>query len=76
MISTFLLLVISLFFVYQYRLGNIVSNSNSSSRLFNFLDYSNFFRFTAILIVLNIFKTNLFNVIFGMSEDFYIKCGY
>ena len=73
--STIALLFLAFLFIYQYDQGNIINNTYSSNRLINIFDYSNFYRFTAVLIIISIFKNNPKAMLFGISEDYYVKYG-
>lgn len=74
-VSSILLIFLGIFYINQYKLGNIVLSSNTTNRLVSFLDYSNFFRFQAIIILIMILRDNFFDVLFGMSNDFYLEIG-
>lgn len=74
-ISTIILFLVGIYFIDQYKLGNIFWGDELSTRLFNFLDYSNLFRFMANIAVLSIFYLNPKKLLFGITDAEYIKYG-
>ena len=75
-ISSVILILLGAFYIQQYKLGNIVNNDFVSKRILNFLDYSNFFRFTAIINIIFLFKSYPQNLLFGVTRSQYIEMGY
>ena len=56
-ISSFALVGLGVFYLYQFYQGNIFWGDEISNRLYNFLDYSNFYRFfTLVTLVIMFFK--------------------
>ena len=74
-ISSLALFLLGIFYIIQYKMGNIIFTSNSVNRLFTLLDLSNFFRFTAIIIVVLLFKNNLPKLLTGITDAEFIKFG-
>lgn len=73
-ISSVALILLGLFYIQQYKNGNIIMN-DSSSRLFTFLDYSNYFRFQTIIVLLSCYLVSLRYFVFGIDNETYIKLG-
>lgn len=74
-ISTILLIIIGFYYIEQYKLGNIFWGDNVSTRLFNFLDYSNLFRFVANVAIIMIFYFHPRKLMFGITTSEYINYG-
>lgn len=74
-ISTILLVIIGFYYIEQYKLGNIFWGDELSTRLFNFLDYSNLFRFVVNIAVLIIFYKFPKKLLFGLTDTEYIYYG-
>lgn len=74
-ISTIILLLVGLYFIEQYKLGNIFWGDEISTRLFNFLDYSNLFRFVANLAIITIFYLYPKKLFLGITDLEYIAYG-
>ena len=74
-ISSIGLFLLGVFYIMQYKMGNIEFGSNQASRLFNLLDLSNFFRFSAVVIVVLCFKNDLTKLLTGITDAEYIKFG-
>lgn len=56
-ISSFALIGLGIFYYYQFQQGNIFWGDELSTRLYTFLDYSNFYRFfTLVSLVIMFFK--------------------
>lgn len=70
-ISSIIFIFIGLYFIQQYKLGNVIYSNIISKRL-NLLDYSNFYRFIAILKVIFIYKNEPFKLFTGVTSDEYI----
>lgn len=70
-ISSVVLILLGIFYIYQFRNGNILSDSEINNRLLQFFDYSNYFRFSAVIIVLLIFKKFPKKIFLGMSNNDY-----
>lgn len=69
------LIILGVFYLYQYKIGNIYWGDDISTRLYTFLDYSNFFRFVMIIILLQIFIKQPKTLLFGMETNEYISIG-
>ena len=76
LVSSILLILLGFFYINQYKSGNIILGGNNSTRLVNFLDYSNFFRFQATIVLLRIFLSYPKDVIFGISNEKYVELGH
>jgi len=74
-ISSVVLIIIGFFYIEQYKNGNIFWGDQLSNRLYTFLDYSNFFRFTAIVNLILIFKYMPSKLLFGISEHEFVFFG-
>lgn len=74
-ISTILLFLLGMYFINQYKLGNIFWGDNVSTRLFNLLDYSNLFRFMANVAIISIFYLNPKKLLLGITDSEYINFG-
>lgn len=74
-VSSIVLILLGNFYIIQYKAGNIVSEANMTSRLLNFLDYSNFFRFQAIIVLLKCFQNYPSTILLGMSNEDYLELG-
>lgn len=74
-ISSIGLVLLGVFYVYQYKIGNIFWGDEVTSRLYTFLDYSNFFRFSLILILMLILVKKPKMFITGMTTEQYINLG-
>lgn len=74
-ISSIGLFLLGIFYIMQYKMGNIVFGSNEVNRLFTLLDLSNFFRFSAVIIVVLCFKNNLSKLLTGITDAEYIEFG-
>lgn len=74
-ISSIILILLGIFYINQYQQGNIYWGDDISNRLYNFLDYSNFFRFTAIIILLMIIKMFPSKLLFGVTREEFINLG-
>lgn len=75
-VSSILLFCLGLFYINQYKLGNITLSDDNLSRIFNLLDYSNLFRFSTVVFLFYILKAKPFLLISGMSNEYYINCSY
>ena len=72
-ISSIILILLGIFYLNEYKNGNIFWGDEISNRLFNLLDYSNFFRFIAIINIVLIIKYFPSKMIFGITDfDFKI----
>lgn len=74
-ITSVILIGFGVFYIYEYKLGNIFWGDNISNRLYNFLDYSNFFRFVAVINILLVFKMAPTKLLFGVSDREFIQYG-
>lgn len=74
-ITSVILVLLGLLYIYQFKHGNILSDSQIRNRLFQFFDYSNFFRFTVIINMLLIFKHMPQKLLFGMTNHEYSYYG-
>lgn len=75
MVTNLILVGLGFFYLYQYKIGNIFWGDDVSDRLYTLLDYSNFFRFVCILILLLCFKKNIFKLFTGMTDKEYLING-
>ncbi len=75
-VSSILLIILGVFYINQFKIGNITISSNNSMRLIEFLDYSNFFRFQATIILLMIFINYPKDLLVGISNEKYLKLGH
>lgn len=71
-ISTVLLLLLGFFYIEQYKKGNITLSPDNFMRIFNLIDYSNFFRFTTVVLLFYILKDNPMLLLSGMSNSYYV----
>ena len=74
LLSSIAFVALGFFYIWQYRLGNIYYSPDLSTK-FDLLDYSNFFRFTAILRILYIFANYPLKLFTGISTGEYIAYG-
>lgn len=74
-ISSLGLIFLGIFYIQQYKMGNIFWGDNVSNRLYTFLDYSNFFRFVAIINLVLLFKYIPHKLLFGITDEEFIKFG-
>ena len=74
-ISSIILAFLGVFYISQYKSGNILSDYQIKNRLTEFLDYSNFFRFVAVTNTLLIFRHFPGKLLFGMTDFEYIHYG-
>lgn len=74
-LSSILLFFLGLFYIYQYKIGNIFWGDNINNRLYTFLDYSNFFRFTAVINLVLLFFYYPSKLILGVTEQEFITMG-
>jgi len=72
LLSNILLILIGIFYIWQYKSGNIISDFDVSSKI-HLLDYSNFFRFTVNVIMLGISIQHPIQLMFGISRVEYIS---
>ena len=72
-ITSVLFILLGYLFLFKYKIGEIYWGDELNSRLVNIFDYSNFFRFTAVLNLLNIISINPKFLLYGISQDNYIK---
>lgn len=73
--SSVLLFLLGAFYIYQYKAGNISFAGDSAGRLFELLDLSNYFRFTAVFFLVMAFKNNIFKLFTGMTDLEFAKYG-
>ena len=71
-VTTILLFVIGIFYIQQFKLGNISLSENNISRVFNLIDYSNFFRFSANVILFYVIKKHPSILIGGIDNQQYL----
>ena len=72
-VSSVILMLVGVFYFWQYKAGNIIMGGNDGSRIFNLLDYSNFFRFQAnILLAIILTKSPKF-FLTGISDEAFNK---
>lgn len=76
LISSASMVILGWIFIHQYNLGNITNEVNLSNRLYNFLDYSNFFRFQAIIFLWKCLVENPLNLFLGISDTEYLNLGH
>lgn len=68
-ITTIAFIVIGVFYIQQYKAGNIFWGDEVSTRLYTFLDYSNFFRFVTNILLVLAFKERPYRIFTGMSDN-------
>lgn len=69
----FVLMALGMAYMFFYNAGLIKTNMEIDNRLVAFLDYSNFYRFTANILLLIIIKNHPRYFFFGMSESEYLS---
>ena len=69
----FILMALGMAYMVFYNAGLIKTNMEIDNRLVAFLDYSNFYRFTANILLLIIIKNHPKYFLFGMSESDYLS---
>ena len=74
-ITSLIFILLGSLYLYKYYNNEIIWEDNISKRLFNIFDASNFFRFTAVINLLNIIKLEPKFILTGMSQYEYIKYG-
>lgn len=75
-ISSVVLILLGVFYINAYRAGKIYLGDYVSNRLYTFLDYSNFFRFQSVIILLQCFQKYPLKILFGMTDVEFIDFGY
>ena len=74
-ISSVVLIFLGVFYIYQYKIGNIFWGDEVSNRLYTFLDYSNFFRFVAVINLILLFIRKPQKLLFGVTNEEFIDTG-
>lgn len=74
-ISSLGLILLGIFYIEQYKIGNIFWGDEISNRLYTLLDYSNFFRFSTLFVLFKILIKNPKMVITGISTNEYVELG-
>lgn len=74
-ISSVGLILLGIFFIYQYRIGNIFWGDDISNRLYTLLDYSNFFRFSLLILLVRILIKKPKMILTGMTTNEYKNIG-
>lgn len=75
LISSILLLILSFIYVQLYKDGYILSDDQIKNRLLAFFDYSNYYRFVAVLYIVLFFMSNPLYLFFGITDKMYADFG-
>lgn len=74
-ISSVALIGLGIFYYYQFQAGNIFWGDEVSNRLYNLLDYSNFYRFFTLLVLVIMFFKHPKMLITGITDTQYAIVG-
>ena len=68
-VTTIAFIAMGIFYIQQYKAGNIFWGDEVSTRLYTFLDYSNFFRFVTNVLLVLAFKEQPYSIFTGMTDN-------
>ena len=71
MYTNLILILLGIFYLTMYKNGNIFWGDKISNRLYNLLDYSNYYRFITNLLIIIILYFNPKNIFLGISNNKY-----
>ncbi len=71
-LSSFILYMLGVIYIYQYKAGNIVDSTNLNSKL-TLLDTSNLFRFFVIYVIISVYISNPAKIFVGITDNEYVN---